>query len=215
MVAFWCCYNQCNLCTEEKGTAGGVAFGEVKIPSTAAGLHAQSGWGIAMTGDDSTPAGSCSRCREENTATAGNREEIWTTGISCWCRNETGRTAGLLLRLVPAPAGRWRRKELKWPAEKKKEMRGDFYVEKWRGKFASERRKEASVGGFLALPLFLKWKGLQLLQRGFRFRSFFYVFSSPFSALKSTPLTAKPPSLYAPLSLVFVGPPLTKQIPLF
>jgi hypothetical protein len=26
----------------------------------------------------------------------------------------------LLLRLVPAPAGRGRRKELKWPAEKKK-----------------------------------------------------------------------------------------------
>jgi hypothetical protein len=76
MVALWCCYNQCNLCREEKDAAGGVAFGEVKIPSAAAGLRAQSGRGIAMTGDDSTPAGSCSRCREENTATAGNGEEI-------------------------------------------------------------------------------------------------------------------------------------------
>jgi len=94
-------------------------------------------------------------------------------------------------------------------------MRGDFYIEKWRGKSAAEGRKEASVGGFLALPLFLKWRGLQLLQRGFRFRSFFYVFSSPFSALKSAPLTAKPPSLYAPLSLVSVCLPLTKRIPLF
>ena len=82
-----------------------------------------------MTGDDSTPASSCSWCREEYTATAGNGEEIQTTGISCWCRDETGRTAGLLLRLVPAPAGRGRRKELKWLAEKKKEMRGDFCVE--------------------------------------------------------------------------------------
>jgi hypothetical protein len=43
MVALWCCYNQCNLCREEKDAAGGVAFGEVKIPSAAAGLLAQSG----------------------------------------------------------------------------------------------------------------------------------------------------------------------------
>jgi hypothetical protein len=55
-------------------------------------------------------------------------------------------------------------------------MRGDFCVEKWRGKSAAEGRKEASVRGFLALPLFLKWRGLRLLQRGFRFRSFFCVF---------------------------------------
>ncbi|KAJ7012216.1 hypothetical protein NC653_002320 [Populus alba x Populus x berolinensis] len=28
-----------------------------------------------------------------------------TTGTSCWCRDETGRTTGLLLRLVPASSG--------------------------------------------------------------------------------------------------------------
>lgn len=55
-----------------------------------------------------TPAASCSPCREENTATAGamgkryGKRDDWT---SCWCRDETGRTTGLLLRLVPASSG--------------------------------------------------------------------------------------------------------------
>ena len=56
MVALRCCYDQCNLCREKKDAAGGVTYGRSKkIPSAAAGLRAQSGWGIAMTGDDRAP----------------------------------------------------------------------------------------------------------------------------------------------------------------
>jgi len=43
MVALRGCYEQCNFCREKKNAAGGVTYG---------------------------PAASCSRCREENTATA-------------------------------------------------------------------------------------------------------------------------------------------------
>ncbi|KAJ6926704.1 hypothetical protein NC651_010957 [Populus alba x Populus x berolinensis] len=35
----------------------------------------------------------------------GKRLARETTGTSCWCREETGRTTGLLLRLVPASSG--------------------------------------------------------------------------------------------------------------
>jgi len=80
-------------------------------------IAAQSGWGIAIS-DDRASAGSCFQCIEEYTVTVGDGEEIWTTGISCWCRDETGRHPGLLLWLVPAP-GDWGAASQRWLPELK------------------------------------------------------------------------------------------------
>ena len=58
-----------------------------------------------MTGDERAPLLLLAPGVEKKTKlllAMGKRLARETTGTSCWCREETGRTTGFLLRLVPA-----------------------------------------------------------------------------------------------------------------
>ena len=119
MTALWCCYDQCKLCREEKDAAGGVTYGRSKnkISSGVASLRAQSGWGIVMTGDDRAPLLLLAPGVEEKTQLLlgrwGRDMARETIGTNCWCKNKTGRTTRLLLRLVPVSSG-WGAASQRW-----------------------------------------------------------------------------------------------------